>query len=357
MNLSRSSKCVTTIAALAMAATGASILSQSNTDAATIATVHSGVTARLYTANGSLVNNRALGANTPWLVGKTANINGETMYQVSTNEYLRADDSTLSGNKAQPQTNKIVGRANSELKLYNRRTGSMANRDLAKGSSWQIGKSFINKDGQIFVQVSTDEYADANQMSFNQEFNPEQMDDFGVGNTFAGSSTDTNNDGNTNVTTPDTNNNQSGSSQESSTPDLTAVQNAVLDSINKERTANGGSPLTSDASLVQAANIRAKEVSEKFSHTRPNGTNAQTVLTEVENSSTYYGENLFGTYWDQLSVQTPEHYAYVVMDNFKGEDGTENHYINLMRTGYNKVGIGTYYASDGTLYVAEEFTK
>jgi len=357
MNLSRSSKCVTTIAALAMAATGALILSQSNADAATIATVHSGVTARLYTANGSLVNNRALGANTPWLIGKTANINGETMYQVSTNEYLRAEDSTISGDKAQPQTNKIIGRANSELKLYNRRTGSMANRDLAKGSSWQIGKSFINKDGQIFVQVSTDEYADANQMSFNQEFNPEQMDDFGVGNTFAGSSTDTNTNSNTDTTAPSTGTDTNTSTPSKTTIDIASVKSAVIASINAERSAKGLTTLINDANLQKMSDIRINDLENGGDgHIRPDGNKWYELYSQLGITYLDGGENIANEFADGSDGSTAQEIAATIMREFKSETYTPNHYDNLIKSGTTKVGVSVMYNSTNNAFqIVEDF--
>lgn len=47
---------------------------------------------RLYTATGELVGNRALGKNTAWRTDKSAIINGQKMYRVATNEWLRAVD-------------------------------------------------------------------------------------------------------------------------------------------------------------------------------------------------------------------------------------------------------------------------
>lgn len=48
--------------------------------------------ARLYTASGSLVQDRALAKNTAWVTDKSAKINGQTMYRVATNEWVRAAD-------------------------------------------------------------------------------------------------------------------------------------------------------------------------------------------------------------------------------------------------------------------------
>lgn len=370
-------KSAAVVAALSMATTGALMLNQNKADAATVATTHSGSISHLYTENGKMISNRALAPNTPWLVGKITTINGETMYQVSTHEYLSSKDSSLNGQSTSSNANTgtVLTITGASQRLYNDTTKSLSNRALATNTKWQVGKVVTNSKGERYYQVSTHEWV---KKSYSSILNHDTGDgqyiaDFMIkdgsslnsssntnddnNQTTTTPSTDNNNNGNTDVTTPDTNQNNSSSQQESSTPNLSAVQTAVFNSINAERQSKGLSPLTLDSSLTKAGQIRAQEVSVDFGHTRPDGTNAKTILAEVGNSSTYYGENLFGTYWDQLSVQTPEHYASVVMDNYRGETGTENHYVNLMRPKYGKVGIGAYYASDGTLYVAEEFTK
>lgn len=48
--------------------------------------------ARLYKLNGDLITNRMLGANTAWYSDKYTTINGERMYRVATDEWVRATD-------------------------------------------------------------------------------------------------------------------------------------------------------------------------------------------------------------------------------------------------------------------------
>ncbi|CAJ1201050.1 hypothetical protein CPR19088_GLDEOEPO_00837 [Companilactobacillus paralimentarius] len=110
------SKSATLVAALLMAATGAiTTLSSNNTEvnAATVATVKAGVTAQLYNSNGAWVTDRALAPNTAWRVGTISKIAGVTMYQVATNEYLKASDSTLTGQPQQQATTSLVATMNS----------------------------------------------------------------------------------------------------------------------------------------------------------------------------------------------------------------------------------------------------
>ena len=48
--------------------------------------------AHLYNAKGDLITNRGLAKNTAWRSDKTASINGQTMYRVATNEWVKAAD-------------------------------------------------------------------------------------------------------------------------------------------------------------------------------------------------------------------------------------------------------------------------
>lgn len=57
-----------------------------------VSTANNIAVTRLYDQNGNLIKNHSLAANTNWVVGKTITIDGNTMYQVSTNEYVNASD-------------------------------------------------------------------------------------------------------------------------------------------------------------------------------------------------------------------------------------------------------------------------
>ncbi len=80
-----------------MAALTVGIFSNStDVSASGVATTFDHVT-RMYNRDGDLITNRALGANTPWQVGIFAEINGEKMYQVSTNEFVKASETSYEG--------------------------------------------------------------------------------------------------------------------------------------------------------------------------------------------------------------------------------------------------------------------
>lgn len=68
---------------------------------------------------------------------------------------------------------------------------------------------------------------------------------------------------------------------------------SILSLVNSHRNAAGTASLKYASSLQKAADIRARECLDSFSHTRPNGSDAHTVLAEHGLGFTSFGENLF----------------------------------------------------------------
>ena len=87
-----------------------------------------------------------------------------------------------------------------------------------------------------------------------------------------------------------------------SSEDNTALSYAeqVVKLVNEERTKAGLSPLTMDAGITAAANVRAREIKQSFSHTRPDGRSFSTALQEQGVTFRGSGENIA---WGQ---KTPE---------------------------------------------------
>lgn len=111
-------------------------------------------------------------------------------------------------------------------------------------------------------------------------------------------------------------------------------ENAYTDLINEAyvitnnyRSLAGVSPLTLDSSLVEAASIRAKELSNSFSHTRPSGSSCFTVLSEYGISYGTAGENIAAGYSSSQSV----------MEGWRSSSG---HYQNIISSKFKKIGIG-----------------
>ena len=107
----------------------------------------------------------------------------------------------------------------------------------------------------------------------------------------------------------------------------TDLINEVYEITNNYRSLVGVPSLTLDSSLVETASIRAKELSDSFSHTRPNGSSCFTVLSELGISYGTAGENIAAGYSSSQSV----------MEGWRSSSG---HYQNIISSKFKKIGIG-----------------
>ena len=101
----------------------------------------------------------------------------------------------------------------------------------------------------------------------------------------------------------------------------------VLKLVNEARAETGVPPLELDASLRKAAQVRAAECVETFSHTRPNGASYQTAIAEAGVESKYTGEN----------VATGHTSPKQVVDRLMKSEG---HRANILNADFTKIGIG-----------------
>ena len=90
----------------------------------------------------------------------------------------------------------------------------------------------------------------------------------------------------------------------------------VIAKVNEIRVANGLNALRYDASLEATAAVRANELTVRFSHTRPDGSDWYTV-----NPDLMYGENLADGYTTADAVvnawmASPEHKANILKPDF-----------------------------------------
>ena len=120
-----------------------------------------------------------------------------------------------------------------------------------------------------------------------------------------------------------------------------AMASEVIRLTNIERAKAGRSALIYNAGLQKAAMIRAKEISVKFSHTRPNGEDSSTALYEVGvgNSS---GENI------AAGQKSPE----LVVKAWMNSQG---HKLTLLDKENLYIGVGFYQDTDGRYYWVQSF--
>ncbi len=116
----------------------------------------------------------------------------------------------------------------------------------------------------------------------------------------------------------------------------------VAELVNVERAKYNLQPLTFDSAISAAAQVRAKEITTSFSHTRPNGSSASTVLGENGISYRGYGENIA---WGQ---STPEEVVNAWMNS-------SGHRANILNKKFTNIGVG-YYVKNNTAYWTQLFT-
>lgn len=107
--------------------------------------------------------------------------------------------------------------------------------------------------------------------------------------------------------------------------------------------ANNGLPALSagNSTLTAAAQKRATEIVQSFSHTRPDGRSTFTVLADYGISYRAAGENI------AYGQSTP---AEVV----EGWMNSSGHRANILNSAYTQIGVGCY-SSGGRLYWTQLF--
>ena len=120
----------------------------------------------------------------------------------------------------------------------------------------------------------------------------------------------------------------------------------VVAIINQERANAGLGSVSQNASLDAVAQIRAQEIAQSFSHTRPDGTNCFTILDQYGIPNSTAGENIAAGYG------TPEE----VMTGWMNSDG---HRANILNGSFGQVGIGYYTDPNGVYgtYWVQMFTN
>ena len=141
--------------------------------------------------------------------------------------------------------------------------------------------------------------------------------------------------------------------QRQRTEKYAAEQNAKRDEFaeevirltNIEREKAGLNSLEMDDSLMEAADVRVKELVESYSHTRPDGSKYITAANEAGYSGTYVGENI------AFGVGNAESALSLWMNS-------DGHKANVLNSQYEKMGAGYIYDLDSeTSYWVQVFAK
>ncbi len=116
----------------------------------------------------------------------------------------------------------------------------------------------------------------------------------------------------------------------------------MLQLINQDRAQSGAQPLTFNETYYAAAVVRAHEIGENYSHTRPNGQPWHTVF--AEQGPEYigvYGENIYNPYGDSVSPADGE----IAFMNSAG------HRKNILNPNYKSASICVLYTENRTYFV------
>lgn len=177
-----------------------------------------------------------------------------------------------------------------------------------------------------------------------------------------------NNSNNNNTSTPVNNNSETvvpPAQAEPSTPvqTLTLLTDAEIKDaedyffklVNEERARVGVAPLTRNGTLDKAAKIRVEETKTVEGHTRPNGTNYYTVLTELKYGTPY--ENIWSD--DGINWKTEIAYDYggsgenlahgansqklnhmdIIFNLFTNLKNSPGHYQNMINPNFTQTGV------------------
>ena len=109
--------------------------------------------------------------------------------------------------------------------------------------------------------------------------------------------------------------------------DYYSLSHKVYEIVNQERIKAGVKPLRFNDKVYKAAMIRAKECHKYFSHTRPNGKDCFTALSEVGVKQNYAGENIAAGFSSPKSVM-------------KGWMQSSGHRSNILNPVFTDFGCG-----------------
>lgn len=118
---------------------------------------------------------------------------------------------------------------------------------------------------------------------------------------------------------------------------------AVFELVNQERANAGLSALAYDEAVAASAQIRAVEIAESFSHTRPDGRSTFTVFADEGVTYTMAAENIA---YGQTSAE----------EVMQGWMNSEGHRANILNGKLTSIGVGVYQKGK-TLYWVQLFTR
>lgn len=147
-----------------------------------------------------------------------------------------------------------------------------------------------------------------------------------------------------------------------SSADLKKIQTEMIALTNESRGDRGRKNLKKATKLQTSSKIRAAELDDRWSHTRPNGQKWSTTLKKagIKMKNISYGENLAMMCLGARSDYDDAWLESVAEDLHEGLMNSTSHRNTLLRSKYKYVGISAWSTvEDGLLYVyvTEHFTN
>lgn len=132
--------------------------------------------------------------------------------------------------------------------------------------------------------------------------------------------------------------------------DYKVMEDVIYKRVNELRQSKGVAPLSKHEILTEGAYLRAEELAENYSHTRPNGTRFYTIFEQfgIDNGLYLFGENIAMA----NNPFTPEEMGERIFNSWYNSPG---HYDNMVNEDYEAIGIGIYY-SGGSAHATQVFS-
>lgn len=134
--------------------------------------------------------------------------------------------------------------------------------------------------------------------------------------------------------------------------ELVEIRNFYNDYVNEYRKQIGVQPLKINNNLLAGVNIRAKELSIKFSNIRPDGTEFKTAFNLDESNIVGMGENARSLTIGIYGNKTTREIAETLAENLLNANSIDS---NLLKQEYSEHNIGFYQGSDKKLYTSNVF--
>ncbi|MBS1953965.1 MAG: hypothetical protein JST89_07265 [Cyanobacteria bacterium SZAS-4] len=146
----------------------------------------------------------------------------------------------------------------------------------------------------------------------------------------------------------------SASAKSKPSESMAAYESYMIELINHDRTANGSHPIQANAALSALARAHAKDMATRdfFNHVNPDGVDPQ---ARAANAGIRGGtfENIAYQGGFESGYQQLQAAESIMMNEPKNQ---QNHRSNILDPDHASVGVGVMRASNGKLYVVQEFS-